>query len=155
MTKKLTDEDLDLLSELLALEESDEVKIDEAELEEGLKKLEQELQFEEEKKSIIFGKNLDKKPVPKKKKKKKPAKEKIVMPIEEYAAKFGTLTAAQERAIRDYKSTAFPELFSTSKHDDDVDSKTPLLALTRPAKILSSLLQIEVQGMLEKKKNAN
>jgi len=154
MTKKLTDEDLDLLSELLALEESDIENIDDAEFEESFKKIESELNLIEGKKGSILEKNFDNK-AKKPKKNKKPKKEKIVMSLEEYAVRFGTLTAAQERAIKDYKSTAFPELFAVSKHNDDVDSKIPLLALTKPAKMLSSLLQVEVQDMLQKKKNAN
>lgn len=137
------DKDLDLLTELMNLKDEDLNNLTDDELE---LKIEEEFSKIEKKYNLISEEKI---------KNIKKEKEKIIMPIEEYAHKLGTLTALQDRAIKDYKTSAFPELYENNKFNDDVDSKMPLLALTRPAKVFSSLLQIEIQNSIDKKKKVN
>jgi hypothetical protein len=146
MTKDFDDDDkdLDLLTELMNLKDEDLNNLTDDELE---LKIEEEFSKIEQKYNLISEEKA--------KKKIKKEKEKIIMPMEEYAHKLGTLTAVQDRAIKDYKTSAFPELYENNKFNDDVDSKIPLLALTRPAKVFSSLLQIEIQNSIDKKKKVN
>jgi hypothetical protein len=148
MTKKFDgdDEDVDLLTELMNLKDEDLNNLTDDEL---------EMKLEEEFLKIEKKYNLEGKEAPKKKFKKQKEKEKIIITIEEYAHKLGTLTAVQDRAMKEYKTAAFPELYENNKYSDDVDSKTPLLALSRPARVFSSLLQIEIQNSVDKKKKVN
>ena len=155
MTKKIDDDELDLLSNLLLTDEDEDASLEGLNEEEELSKLQAEmdaeLDFYNEKNNIVYSKQkADQKSTKDLKQNKS-----VLMSFEEYEAKFGPLTQNHERAIKEYKTASFPELHENIKHNDDVESKTSLLALSRPAKILSSLIQMEVEKNKNKKKNMN
>jgi hypothetical protein len=76
-------------------------------------------------------------------------KEKIIIPIEDWPTK---LTNTEMVAYRQYKQQEFPELFETKKCEDDKASEVPCLALTKPARIFSALLETSIKFQREEKK---
>jgi hypothetical protein len=79
----------------------------------------------------------------------------VVMPFEDWT-KLMPISAVEKKAISDYNQTKFPDLYEPRGIENDKFSTQPILALTKPARVYSTLLEAaiveEAKEKLKKKK---
>lgn len=73
----------------------------------------------------------------------------LIESMEIYAAE---LSSAQKAAIREYRITCFPNLFTIRGYKLDVSSKHPTLELSAPAKFYAALREENIRVILKKVK---